>query len=135
MCRFTPRIRPRRRDTTSTLAPAALRARSGTTSSTFSKPSAARTAILRPLSRRRPGISFPCRRWRSDLTGCPAVGDLPAPGRRYPRADGAPAHSDRHALVAAQDDRAATERRSRGAELGKALEQRLQGELTLHPGE
>src|SRR4051794_22323283 len=52
MCRFTPRIRPRRRDTTSTVAPAVFRARNGTTSSTFSKPSAARAAILRPLSRR-----------------------------------------------------------------------------------
>src|SRR4051794_21398856 len=65
MCRFTPRIRPRRRETTSTLAPAALRARSGTISSTFSKPSAARTAILRPLSRRLVGTSSPVARWRS----------------------------------------------------------------------
>src|SRR3954447_22853154 len=65
MCRFTPRIRPRRRETTSTLAPAAFRARSGTISSTFSKPSAARTAILRPLSRRLVGTSSPVARWRS----------------------------------------------------------------------
>src|SRR3954452_19505408 len=69
MCRFTPRIRPRRRDTTSTLAPAVFRARSGTISSTFSKPSAARAAIVRPLSRRLVGMSSPCRsmahRWRN----------------------------------------------------------------------
>src|SRR3712207_3329549 len=51
-------MRPRRRDTTSTSAPAAFRARSGTTSSTFSKPSAARAAILRPLSRR-PALRTP----------------------------------------------------------------------------
>src|SRR3954467_7080153 len=61
MCRFPPRIRPRRRDTTSTLAPAVFRARSGTTSSTFSKPSAARAAIVRPLSWRLVGMSSPCR--------------------------------------------------------------------------
>src|SRR3954454_14193184 len=81
MCRFTPRIRPRRRDTTSTLAPAVFRARSGTISSTFSKPSAARAAIVRPLSRRLVAMSSPCRhplvaRWRGDDGTPPDSGSL-----------------------------------------------------------
>jgi hypothetical protein len=67
MCRFTPRIRPCRRDMTSTFAPANCSARIGTVNSTFSKPSAARAAIRRPCS---------CRMLRSvppDFGGAQAV--------------------------------------------------------------
>src|SRR4051794_29477578 len=67
-------MRPRRSDTTSTFAPAARRARSGTVSSTFSNPSAARTAIRRPL-----------RVFLLDMsTSCAGSLPVPTPGRPTP---------------------------------------------------
>src|SRR3954454_8721743 len=60
MCRFTPRMRPRRSDTMSTWAPALFSARLGRVSSTFSNPSAANTAIVRlEGSNTRGGYSLP----------------------------------------------------------------------------
>src|SRR4051794_38299050 len=81
-------MRPRFSDTTSTFAPAARRARTGTVSSTFSNPSAARTAIRRPLRVRLLDMSTSC----AGCLGLPTPGH-PTPVLRRPAAVLCPARA------------------------------------------